>query len=262
MGNMDRLVDKAVLLFACFACMAGAGLPAAGRPGALEVGVVLAGIAASALFEAVPSKVRWVLACLSPLAVLFAPTGLFVLPLALYDAARDIHRGGIARFVFAVPLAAFACVCALGEVGLPSALACSALFALGLLLSVRTSRMSARFEVLNRMRDDLASKARQLGFRAEALESELEAARGRSLGDPRPPMAGDDLRPAAFRVLTDREFEVARLVADGMENREIAAAAFMSEGTVRNHISSILAKMGLKNRTQIAIEYWRDIGRV
>ena len=64
-------------------------------------------------------------------------------------------------------------------------------------------------------------------------------------------------RPAAFVSLTDREFEVAELIARGLDNKEIAATAYMGEGTVRNHISSILAKMGLRNRTQIAIAYLR-----
>ena len=66
-----------------------------------------------------------------------------------------------------------------------------------------------------------------------------------------------DARPAAFAHLTDREFEVAQLIAQGFDNKEIAAAAYMGEGTVRNHISSILAKLGLRNRTQIAIAYLR-----
>ena len=64
--------------------------------------------------------------------------------------------------------------------------------------------------------------------------------------------AGATRRPAA-----DREFEVAELIARGLDNKEIAATAYMGEGTVRNHISSILAKMGLRNRTQIAIAYLR-----
>ena len=64
---------------------------------------------------------------------------------------------------------------------------------------------------------------------------------------------GTPRRPAAFASLTDREFEVAELIARGLDNKEIAATAYMGEGTVRNHISSILAKMGLRNRTQIAI---------
>ena len=69
--------------------------------------------------------------------------------------------------------------------------------------------------------------------------------------------AGTPRRPAAFASLTDREFEVAELIARGLDNKEIAATAYMGEGTVRNHISSILAKMGLRNRTQIAIAYLR-----
>ena len=62
-------------------------------------------------------------------------------------------------------------------------------------------------------------------------------------------------RTGAFATLTDREFEVVRLIAEGLDNKEIAATAYMGEGTVRNHISSILAKLGLRNRTQIAIAY-------
>ena len=62
-----------------------------------------------------------------------------------------------------------------------------------------------------------------------------------------------------FPQLTDREREVVALIAEGLDNREVAAAAYMGEGTVRNHISSILAKLHLKNRTQIAVAYWRAL---
>ena len=48
------------------------------------------------------------------------------------------------------------------------------------------------------------------------------------------------------------------MVADGFDNSEIAAKMFLSDGTVRNHISAILAKLGLRNRTQIAIYYYRN----
>lgn len=65
-------------------------------------------------------------------------------------------------------------------------------------------------------------------------------------------------RPAAFACLTEREWEVARLVAEGLDNREIAAEAYLSEGTVRNNISNILSKMSLKNRTQIAVTFWKS----
>ena len=60
-----------------------------------------------------------------------------------------------------------------------------------------------------------------------------------------------------MRGLTERERVVVRAIADGMSNAEVAAALYMSEGTVRNHISAILAKLGLRNRTQIAVYYYR-----
>ncbi len=53
--------------------------------------------------------------------------------------------------------------------------------------------------------------------------------------------------------LTPREHEVLRLLATGASNREIGAQLFISEGTVKNHISNILGRLGLRDRTQAAI---------
>ncbi|WP_433519983.1 response regulator [Nonomuraea sp. CA-143628] len=53
--------------------------------------------------------------------------------------------------------------------------------------------------------------------------------------------------------LSEREHEVAVLVGDGATNREIARRLFITEGTVKNHISSILRKLRLRDRTQLAI---------
>ena len=53
--------------------------------------------------------------------------------------------------------------------------------------------------------------------------------------------------------LTDRELEVLRHLAAGRSNREIARAVFLSEGTVKNHVTSILAKLGARDRTQAAL---------
>jgi DNA-binding NarL/FixJ family response regulator len=56
-----------------------------------------------------------------------------------------------------------------------------------------------------------------------------------------------------LKALTEREVEVVRAVATGHSNAEIATALFMSIATVKAHISSILSKLGLDNRTQIAL---------
>jgi DNA-binding NarL/FixJ family response regulator len=59
--------------------------------------------------------------------------------------------------------------------------------------------------------------------------------------------------------LTGREVEVLRLVATGATNREIAASLYLSEGTVKNHISRILTRLDLRDRTQAAL-YAREHG--
>jgi DNA-binding NarL/FixJ family response regulator len=61
----------------------------------------------------------------------------------------------------------------------------------------------------------------------------------------------------AAHDITEKEYEVIQLVAEGYSNKEIAATLFLSEGTVRNYLSSILEKMELRDRTQLAIFYLR-----
>jgi NarL family two-component system response regulator LiaR len=53
--------------------------------------------------------------------------------------------------------------------------------------------------------------------------------------------------------LTQREVDVLRLVAKGLSNADIADRLFLSDGTVRNHVSAILAKLGVSDRTQAAV---------
>jgi DNA-binding NarL/FixJ family response regulator len=54
-------------------------------------------------------------------------------------------------------------------------------------------------------------------------------------------------------LLTEREIEVCRLIAEGKNNKEIADELFLSEGTVKNHITKVLIKLDLRDRTQLAV---------
>jgi len=76
----------------------------------------------------------------------------------------------------------------------------------------------------------------------------------RLLTEVRMPVAGDD-------VLTERELEVIRLLADGKSNKEIALLLNISETTVKTHVSKILSKLNLSSRTQAAL-YAVQIGLV
>lgn len=58
---------------------------------------------------------------------------------------------------------------------------------------------------------------------------------------------------------TEREIEIIKEISKGASNKEISSSLFISEGTVKNYITSILQKTGLSHRTQIAIKYLKSI---
>lgn len=58
--------------------------------------------------------------------------------------------------------------------------------------------------------------------------------------------------------LTQREFEVLKLVGEGLSNREISEKLYLSEGTTRNYVTGLLEKLNLRDRTQLAIFYLRN----
>jgi DNA-binding NarL/FixJ family response regulator len=64
--------------------------------------------------------------------------------------------------------------------------------------------------------------------------------------------ANEAQQVAAFSDLTPQELAVLALVAEGMTNRQIAVKLYLGEGTVRNYVSSVLAKIGVSNRAEAA----------
>ena len=67
----------------------------------------------------------------------------------------------------------------------------------------------------------------------------------------------EDTFDYASYTLTEKEYHIICQIAEGLSNKEIAEALFLSEGTVRNYISLILEKLSLRDRTQIAIFYYK-----
>ncbi len=70
--------------------------------------------------------------------------------------------------------------------------------------------------------------------------------------------ASDTKSLEAFGI-TEKEFEIITKIADGLSNKEISELLYLSEGTIRNNISTILEKLNLRDRTQIAVYYYKNI---
>jgi NarL family two-component system response regulator LiaR len=67
-----------------------------------------------------------------------------------------------------------------------------------------------------------------------------------------------ELEPNVYHELSDRELEVLKLVAEGLSNAEISGRLFISEKTTKSHVSNILGKLHLADRTQAAVYAWRQ----
>ncbi len=99
----------------------------------------------------------------------------------------------------------------------------------------------------------------------ELADTVRKAARGESVLHPRvASRVVQELRgarrdtPNLFTDLSDRELEVLRLIADGLSNAEIANKLFISEKTVKGHVSNILSKLHMMDRTQAAVFAWQQ----
>ncbi len=99
----------------------------------------------------------------------------------------------------------------------------------------------------------------------ELADTVRKAARGESMLHPRvASRVVQELRgarrdtPNLFTELSDRELEVLRLIADGLSNAEIASKLVISEKTVKGHVSNILGKLHMMDRTQAAVLAWQE----
>ena len=80
----------------------------------------------------------------------------------------------------------------------------------------------------------------------ESLAGKTESTEGDTV------QAGSGFDPSGY---SERELDIVRAVAEGLSNKEIAAKLFISEGTVKNYITTILSKEGLSHRTALAVYY-------
>lgn len=140
--------------------------------------------------------------------------------------------------------------------------------------AIRSSRPQTRVLVLTTFDDDeLISESIRAGAIGYVLKGTpiddlvailRLALRGYIAITPRKDEAGRDVdferAGGAAASLSERESEIWRLIGQGLTNREIAKELFLTEGTVKNYVSSILAALGLRHRTEAAL-LWQTAGR-
>lgn len=147
---------------------------------------------------------------------------------------------------------------------------------------LKERRLSSRVIILTTFDDDEyvfdGLRAGAVGYLLKDVSSEklVEAIRATARGDSflQPNIAAklvaefarmeETPTPQAQQLvepLSGRELEILALVAEGASNKEIAARLFIAEGTVKNHVTNILSKMGVRDRTQAALKA-REMGLI
>jgi len=106
--------------------------------------------------------------------------------------------------------------------------------------------------ILKDMKMEKLAEALQRAVRGEVTLHPLVAAR--VLASLRKPNENESL----FTDLTERELEVLKLIANGLTNNQIADKLVISENTVKGHVSNILSKLHLADRTQVAVYAWQE----
>lgn len=234
---MGKLIDSAAVWLICLAFEAMTGLEA------YSVAGVLASATAICLASAVrPAPARMTIlgaflaACVaSPSVGAFLPVGAC---LCMFE------RPVVAKCAWAVAWVAMLPTFATGETGPLHAGALLCVCAAAALLAWKTGCGERARHALFDSWDTESARSFAL------LQQAREMTQGRRQGQAGEGPATD---ASPLEGLTERERQIAALVAEGKDNHAIAEELFLSEGTVRNYISAILSKKQLKNRTQLAV---------
>lgn len=273
---MERIVDIAVVYACCVLSVLLVLCCPAAMPAVLTLYGGLTGLASVACFlvsvicvlgcEWSSCGWRAVLPAAYCVIAVAVPAGVFFVPAALYELMRSVREPLPWKVAPAAALFPAVALAARGGVA-PALLLVVAVAALAALLSMRTCALTAQRDLTRRTRDDLferelcvrdALAAGRTATGDPGVTDDGAAAGGGVVAGASAAAAELDARPREFECLTEREYEIVRLVAEGLDSHEIAAEAFISEGTVRNRISSVLSKTGYKNRTQLAVAWWRS----
>lgn len=244
---METLADKTILLAICL--IAFLVVPA----DAMNIGLLLGSFTFSIALGLLPERAGLaVLIVALAAACVFQPATMFIAPVT-YCCMRTRYAWG--RFAWiVVPLLAF------WRLGFDAWALSVALDLVACVLATRTNMLLSERRQYRVLRDGLREKSISLETRNKALADKMDALAIRQGGTDTmasnpAPVQNEARLTLVLANLTERELEIAAYVARGLDNKEIAAEVFASEGTVRNHISAILQKSGLHNRTQLAVAY-------
>lgn len=234
---MGKLVDSAAVWLICLAFEAMTGLEAYSVAGVLvsATATCLASVVRTAPVR-VAVLAAFLAACVaSPAVGAFLPVGAC---LCMFE------RPVVAKCAWAVAWVAMLPTFATGGTGPLHAGALLCVCVAASLLAWKTTRGERVRHALFDSWD--AESARSFALLHQDREMTQEQRRGRT-GE------GSAAGANPLEGLTERERQIATLVAEGKDNHAIAEELFLSEGTVRNYISAILSKKQLKNRTQLAV---------
>jgi len=111
----------------------------------------------------------------------------------------------------------------------------------------------------NQSSDSIIESLRAVGKGNTVFEKEVAQALSGLLKEDKKPVSTIGVNKRVSTIgLNPRELEVLALVADGYSNKEIAELLFLSEGTVRNYVTTLLEKLQFRDRTQLAIFYLKQ----